>query len=190
MSRPKPMGELMQGSARRLAQLNYSGELPPAYRKNCSRASYRRSNYQNDNSYIFSNKTAQGGYYTPQSVNMSSMNIKKLRVVNNTAYMQGDKLILPSEVVELIDNKAYMNRHLKLARDYGVNYLKKLAEIAQTKGKPSHWYAKVTSTKQWAQTEKMLMDLFKKLDKLMEKMQGIEILPVLALLLKSSEVTI
>lgn len=180
MSRPQPMSELMHGAARRLAQLNYSGDsgvLPPAYKKNRSRASYRRSNYQNDNSYVFSNKTAQGGYYTPQSVNMSNMNIKKLMVVNNTAYMQGDKLILPSEVVDLIDNKAYMNRHLKLARDYGVDYLKKLAELAQTKAKPSHWYAKVTSTKKWAQTEKMLMELFKKLDKLMEKMQGIEILP-------------
>lgn len=177
MSGLTSVGDLVQGSAKRLAQLEYSGELPPAYKKGTFKASYRRSGYKSDNSYGSTYKTAQRGYYSPPAVNMNNLNIKKLRVVDNTAYMKGDKLILPSEVVGLIDNKAYMNRHLKLARDYGVNYLQKLAELAQTKAKPSHWYAKVTSLKQWQQTEKMLMDLFKKLDRLMEKLQGIEIQP-------------
>lgn len=65
-----------------------------------------------------------------------------------------------------------MNRHKKLARDYGVDYLLKLAELAKTKGKPSHWYAKATSVKQWKeQTEKMLSELMKKLEQLKRNWQ-------------------
>lgn len=71
--------------------------------------------------------------------------------------------VLPSEVLELIDNKMYLPRHRKLAREHGVKYLQKLTELAHTKAKPSHWYATVTSTANWGQTLDMLQDLFKRI---------------------------
>ncbi len=50
---------------------------------------------------------------------------------------------LPEEIVALIDNKAYLNRHKKLYRLYP-RELMELARIALTKPKPSHWYATAT----------------------------------------------
>lgn len=68
---------------------------------------------------------------------------------------------LPDDVLNLIDNKNYLPKHKKLARDYGSKYLIKLAELAQTKDKPSNWYAKVTSKKNWGNiTLPMLEKLF------------------------------
>lgn len=100
--------------------------------------------------------------------------VQKLRVVDNSKWLDSNgNLYLPKEIVNLIDNKAYINRHKKLAREYGMTYLLKLAELAQTKAKPSRWYAKVTSVKQWAeQTEAMLSKLFKKLAELTEQLTG------------------
>lgn len=95
------------------------------------------------------------------------------RIVNNTNYMVNNELKLPSEVTNLVDNKMYLPRHRKLARDYGVDWLLKLSELAKTKGKPSRWYAKVTGTKNWQQTEEMLTKLFKKIDLMREKLSGI-----------------
>jgi hypothetical protein len=50
---------------------------------------------------------------------------------------------LPAEILALIDNKAYLNRHKKLYRLYP-RELMELARIAMTKPKPSHWYATAT----------------------------------------------
>jgi hypothetical protein len=94
--------------------------------------------------------------------------IRQLRVVDNRGYTRPGGLELPEAITNLVDNKAYLPRHQKLARDYGVKYLIKLAEIAQTKGKPSRWYAKATSKANWKQTEQMLQSLFKKLDQARE----------------------
>ncbi|NQD41429.1 hypothetical protein [Glutamicibacter halophytocola] len=66
---------------------------------------------------------------------------------------------LPKAVLDLIDNKAYLPRHKKLKRLYGDKVLLKLAELAATKGKPSHWYAKVTSIEKWEQTFEMVKTL-------------------------------
>jgi hypothetical protein len=53
---------------------------------------------------------------------------------------------LPAEILALIDNKAYLNRHKKLYRLYP-RELMELARIAMTKPKPSHWYARATQKK-------------------------------------------
>lgn len=102
-------------------------------------------------------------------------NVNQLRVVNNTQYFSKGELVLPEQILSLVDNKAYLPRHRKLARDYGVKYLLKVAELAQTKGKPSHWYAKATSKANWQQTVEMLIKLFKKIDQMKEKLQGINV---------------
>jgi len=95
------------------------------------------------------------------------------KLVNNIKYQTSNGLELPKEVVGLVDNKMYLPRHKKLARDHGVDWLLKLSELAMTKGKPSRWYAKVTSTDNWEQTEIMLIKLFKKIDQMREKLAGI-----------------
>jgi hypothetical protein len=100
-------------------------------------------------------------------------NLQGRRLINNIRYQTSEGLILPKEVTSLVDNKMYIPRHMKLARDYGVDWLMKLSELALTKGKPSRWYAKVTSIKNWEQTEKMLIKLFKKIDQMKEKLAGI-----------------
>lgn len=61
---------------------------------------------------------------------------------------------LPQAVLDLIDNKVFLPRHRRLQREHGDKVLLKLAEMAQTKGRPSHWYAKVTSVAQWETTLK------------------------------------
>lgn len=72
---------------------------------------------------------------------------------------------LPDNILDLIDNKEYLPRHKKLARVFGSKYLIKLAELAETKQQPSHWYAKVTSKKNWeAITLPMLEKLFKAIE--------------------------
>lgn len=58
-----------------------------------------------------------------------------------------------------MDNKAFLPRHRKLQREYGDEVLVKLAELAQSKEKPSHWYAKVTSVRAWDRTLKMVKKL-------------------------------
>lgn len=72
---------------------------------------------------------------------------------------------LPDDVLNLIDDESYLPKHKKLAREYGSKYLIKLAELAGTKDKPSHWYAKVTSKMNWeAITLPMLEKLFKAIE--------------------------
>lgn len=66
---------------------------------------------------------------------------------------------LPPAIEALVDNKAFLPRHRKLQREYGDEILLRLAELAQTKDKPSHWYAKVTSVKCWERTLKMVRRL-------------------------------
>ncbi|WOI85963.1 hypothetical protein [Rhodococcus qingshengii] len=61
---------------------------------------------------------------------------------------------LPPEVVDLVDNKAYLNRHRKLQREHGDKILRAVAEMSRAKGigLPSHFYAKLTSLKKWDET--------------------------------------
>lgn len=107
--------------------------------------------------------------------------LKARRVIDNSKYMVNNQLVLPREITNLIDNKAYLPRHMKLARLYGVEWLLKVAEIARTKNIPSQWYAKVTAKKinpktgvsYWSQTEEMLTKLFKRIEVVKEKLQGI-----------------
>ncbi|MDV6295213.1 hypothetical protein [Rhodococcus aetherivorans] len=66
---------------------------------------------------------------------------------------------LPGDVIDLVDNKAYLPRHRKLQREHGDKVLLKLAELAKTKGKPSRWYATVTSVANWGRTLAMVKEL-------------------------------
>lgn len=81
---------------------------------------------------------------------------------NSRVYDPATKqIIVPETITSLIDNKSYLPKHSKLIKRYGVNYFDKLAELAQTKKAPSHWYAKVTSNAKWeSQTLPMLEKLF------------------------------
>lgn len=89
---------------------------------------------------------------------------KPIRVIDNREYIVNDTLVLPDRITSLVDNKMYLPRHQKLAREYGAKYLDKLAELAKTKAKPSRWYATCTSKKNWQQTHEMLIKLFKRID--------------------------
>lgn len=62
-------------------------------------------------------------------------------VTNNTS------IEIPPEIDALIDNKAYYNKFKSLIRKGHLQDLLDLAEIALTKDKPSHWFAKSTKTK-------------------------------------------
>lgn len=59
---------------------------------------------------------------------------------------------VPSQIDNLIDNKMYRNKFRKLIREGHLQDLLELAEIALTKGKPSHWFATVTAKKNWDKT--------------------------------------
>ena len=97
-------------------------------------------------------------------------NLQGRRLINNTRYQTNEGLVLPKEITSLVHNKMYLPRHKKLARDYGVDWLLKLAELARTKGKPGNWYAKATGLVKWEQTEAMLIELFKKIDQMKENL--------------------
>lgn len=144
--------------------------------QNTTRATWKRKTFKNTPTHLFE----QGSYYRasqrPTIINTRPVDMQNLRIVDNTKYMIGDELVLPKEIARLIDDKRFIPRHKKLARDYGMKYLLKLAELAKTKAKPSRWYAVATSVKNWGETtEKMLIDLLKKTDKLIEKLKGLGI---------------
>lgn len=74
-----------------------------------------------------------------------------------------DGKTLPEEIDSLIDNKAYRNRVLFLGRMHGLKVLKKLAELARRQEvvKPSHYFAKAYSVKNWHEkTLQILEDIF------------------------------
>jgi len=180
MSGLTPIADVLSDhtASRRLAQLNMEYTPPAPSTRPKTRpftGDYRRTSYKNEYSPMAFNKSPYSVFDGLEKISAGAFDTKALKVINNTAYMQDDELVLPDEITSLIDNKSYMNRHKKLARENGVEWLLKLAEIAKTKGKPNHWYAKVTSCKQWQQTEKMLLDLFKRLDYLKEKLQKLGI---------------
>ena len=95
------------------------------------------------------------------------------RVIDNRKYLKKDELQLPDKVLKLINNKMYLPRHKLLAREYGVKYLEKIADIANTKAKPQKWYQTVTSKQlcrktgmvYWDQTYDMLRKMFERIEK-------------------------
>lgn len=99
--------------------------------------------------------------------------IERHRVIDNRSFSNE---LLPNEITELVDNKMYLPRHKLLAREYGLNHLLKLAELAHTKAKPSHWYAKVTSKANWSQTQEMLDELFKAIQKAQQALEKVGII--------------
>lgn len=173
MKKPAAMSDLLKDTAamRRLAQINGLSEMPP--KNELMRAPVRAFTEKDEHTPMPSARQSQTIVRGMTDKELARSLYGNIRIVNNAAYMQGNELILPNEIVSLIDNKAYMNRHKKLARDYGVDWLLKLAELAKTKGKPSNWYARCTSLKQWKQTEQMLIKLFRELDRIRERLQGI-----------------
>lgn len=67
---------------------------------------------------------------------------------DNNKYLDTDgNLVLPEEILKLIDNKQFLPRYTKCAREFGVAVLLQLAEIARTKAKPSHFFAKSVGKK-------------------------------------------
>jgi hypothetical protein len=50
----------------------------------------------------------------------------------------------------------YRNKFRKLIREGHLNDLLELTEMATTREKPSHWFAKVTAKSRWEQTLKFL----------------------------------
>lgn len=59
---------------------------------------------------------------------------------------------IPDEIDSLIDNKMYRNKFKKLIREGHLRDLIELAEIAQSKDKPSFWFAKVCAKARWENT--------------------------------------
>lgn len=114
-------------------------------------------------------RTAQMQVYRQPTV----QRIERHRVIDNRSFSNE---LLPNEITELVDNKMYLPRHKLLAREHGLNNLLKLAELAHTKGKPSHWYAKVTSKANWSQTLEMLDELFKAIQKAQQALEKVGII--------------
>lgn len=74
-------------------------------------------------------------------VSTAASSIESSVSTNNTS------IELPPEIDALIDNKAYRNKFKRLVREGYSQELLELADIARSKDKPSHWYAKTTKTK-------------------------------------------
>ncbi len=85
---------------------------------------------------------------------------------------------LPWDVIDLVDNKAYLPRHRKLQREHGDKILLKLAELAKTKGRPSRWYATVTSVSNWDRTLAMVKKLLATTRRAIEVMEKLGADPV------------
>ncbi|MFG2681783.1 hypothetical protein [Streptomyces sp. NPDC048392] len=66
---------------------------------------------------------------------------------------------IPQAVDDLIDNKMYRNKFKSLIRRGHLQDLLDLVEVAQTKERPSRWFATVTAKKCWERT----LDFLKKL---------------------------
>lgn len=76
------------------------------------------------------------------------INYKEAQIRNNAGfYDEEGRERIPENIDCLIDNKSYHNRHKFLIRTYGLEIMNKVAELAQTKDEPSHWYARATQKK-------------------------------------------
>ena len=108
----------------------------------------------------------------------TSTSTTPVRIIDNRTCINSttSKIELPEVIASLVDNKDYLPKHNKLAREYGVKYILKLAELAETKKSPSHWYAKVTSKSNWENvTLPMLEKLFKAIESATKAMQKLGI---------------
>lgn len=95
--------------------------------------------------------------------NLINYNISEIAWEKREDRVQSDWL--PDDVLNLIDDRNYLPKHKKIAREYGNKYLIKLSELAKTKNKPSHWYARATSKKNWKSiTLPMLDKLFQAIE--------------------------
>ncbi len=74
---------------------------------------------------------------------LTSNNSIELAPVNKNVPDQGN---IPGEIDALIDNKMYRNKFKKLIREGHEQALRQLADVAQTKNAPSHFFAKWTRT--------------------------------------------
>jgi hypothetical protein len=81
--------------------------------------------------------------------------------IEETAGTTSTSIELPAEIEALIDNKMFRPKFRKLIRDGHVRDLLELAEIAHTKGRPSHWFATVTAKANWDKTREFLSQLHK-----------------------------
>lgn len=116
---------------------------------------------------------------------VSVVNTESLKLVSNEAqeairrFKSRDIDKLPQEVTRLRDNKLWLNRDKKLAREHGVDYLIKLAELTVNNSKvnfKSRYYATCTSVAKWElETLPMLTKLFKKIDEAAAKLKDLGI---------------
>lgn len=116
---------------------------------------------------------------------VSVVNTGSLKLVSNEAqealrrFKSRDIDKLPEKVMRLRDNKCFLNRDRKLAREHGIEYLEKLAELTVNNANvnfKSRYYAKCTSIEKWKlETLPMLTKLFKKIDEAAAKLKEIGI---------------
>jgi hypothetical protein len=105
-------------------------------------------------------------------------NNQHLVAVNNLEFMVNGELVLPEAITSLIDNPMYLPRYKKLAKNHGVNYLLKLAELARLNNhyQPNRWFARCCSVENWKEmTLHMLNKLFQKIEKTKEKLATVKI---------------
>jgi hypothetical protein len=95
-----------------------------------------------------------------QRPSLSSLTSKNKTSIEGSVNNSITSIEIPAEVDALIDNKAYYNKFRKLVREYPKEILT-LAELASTKDRPSHWFARVTAKKNWERTLKFLAELFR-----------------------------
>lgn len=100
------------------------------------------------------------------------MNREKMEIVDYSEWADPTEkggVKLPENVVNLIQNPLFQNRVKYLVRNYGVKYIKKLAELAYSKGKPQCWFAKCYSKARW---EEQTLPFLKKMLYKAERMQA------------------
>jgi hypothetical protein len=90
----------------------------------------------------------------------SSLTSKNNTSIEGSASNSSTSIEIPAEVDRLIDNKAYYPKFRKLVREYPREIMA-LVELAHTKDRPSHWFARVTAKANWERTLKFLNELFK-----------------------------
>lgn len=93
--------------------------------------------------------------------------------IDNTVSNISTSIDIPVIIENLIDNKMYRNKFKFLIRQGHIQPLLQLAEMSTRKDAPSHWFAIVTSKKNWERTLVFLAKLASMaavVDRIMERL--------------------
>lgn len=103
-----------------------------------------------------------------------SDDIKRVAEENLNYTDSEGKIVLPAEVLALIDNKQFLNMYKCRAREWGMNTILKAVEVAKSQAeKPSHYFARMLSKKNKENTYKWLRTLISKAENMAKKLKKV-----------------